>query len=215
MKVPLKSLWLVLLLVPVLWWAWPSDKTTAPGDGQPLQPGRNSQTARDGSRPVAGDGPARARSSRRLQNGAGILKPAEFDQVDRILRDDTISIEMAVMQLRALAMDRTRSTAERLEALQHGLNLGIGSFAGFAEQEALPPELASEYLNEIINHNESPVGQIRAYIALVGHPDEEVSSLASEMLALQVGDDMRQADREKLIELGRQKLGDLAKLPDQ
>jgi hypothetical protein len=213
MKFQRQSLWVVLLLIPLLWWAWPSGKKSAPGgDASPAQSQKS--PAAGGSGPASdGGGPARTRAARRQQQPAVPLKPAESPEVDRILINESITNEQAAAQLHVLAMDRTRSTAHRLEALQHGLNLGIGTFADFAEQPDLPPELASHFLNEIINYNDSPATQIRAYMALMDHPDQEVSALAKEMLAFQVEDDLQEASREQLIQHARQKLADLAKEP--
>lgn len=219
MKAYRRFLWVFLLLGPLLWLVWPEgDKAEKDAHTPPELASRHQTPAtRAGSQPAGGDGPARTRSARRQQQAAGNLKPAESPDVDRILIDDSISIEQAAVQLRELAMNRNLPTAQRLEALQHGLNLGIESFAGFAEKADLPSELASHYLHEIINHNDSPAIQIRAYIALIGHPDEEVSTLAKEMLVFQVEDDLQaegdiqKADQEKLIQLGRRKLNELAK----
>lgn len=162
-------------------------------------------SARSGQESTDESGPTRTRSAREGQvTRLPILGSSA--EVDHLLSDDSISSEQAVEQLHALAMDPTLPIAHRLEALQHGLNLGIASFADFAQQPALPVELASCFLNEVINYNDSPPTQIRTYMALMDHPDEEVSSLAREMLAFQVDDDLNEASREQLIQLARKKL---------
>jgi len=211
MKFKRQSLWFLLLLVPLLWWAWPSGKNSAPG-AEPA-PAQNQKSPAAGGSPAAdAAGPARTRSASRQQLASKPPKlPAESPEVDRILINDSITNEQAAVRLHAIAMDRTRPTAHRLEALQHGLNLGIESFASFAEQADLPPELASHFLHEIINYNDSPATQIRSYIALMDHPDEEISALAKEMLAFQVGDDLHETSREQILQLARQKLADLPK----
>ncbi len=145
-----------------------------------------------------------------LQRHASDTQSGDPAGVDRILANDAISHEQAALQLRELAMDSTRSTEERLEALQHGLNLNAASFADLAQQKDLPSELASHYLHEMINHSDSPSLQIRSYMALMDHPDAEVAGLAKDMLALEVGDEQRISTREKLLVVAQGKLAKLA-----
>lgn len=208
MKAYRQLLWVFLLLFPLLWLVWPS------GD----EAGKEVETPTvlvSGKTPGAGsrvtDGPrAREDLSGRLPRRASDAEPGDPDGVDRILANDGISNEQAALQLRKLAMDSTRSTEDRLEALQHGLNLNAASFADFAQQKDLPSELASHYLHEMINHNDSPSLQIRSYMALIDHPDAEVAGLAKDMLALELGDEERLATREKLLVAAQGKLAKLA-----
>jgi hypothetical protein len=141
-----------------------------------------------------------------LQRHASVTQSGVPAGVDRILANDAISHEQAALQMRKLAMDSTRPTEERLEALQHGLNLNAASFADLAQQKDLPPELASHYLHEMINHSDSPSLQIRSYMALMDHPDAEVAGLAKDMLALEVGNEEEEPNREKLLVAARSKL---------
>lgn len=205
MKLQRQFLLVALLVVPLLWWAWPSDTTSdSSGGGSPAETQESSLTRRQPQTTAEG-GPSRTRSARDGQVTRTPLLGGS-PEVDAVLSDDSISIEQAVERLRALAMDATHPPAQRLEALQHGLNLGIASFADFAQQPDLPAELASHFMDEVINYNESPGTQIRTYLVLMDHPDEEVASLAREMLAFQVDDDLNEATREQLIELARKKL---------
>lgn len=210
MKLNRQSLWIVLLLVPLLWWAWPSGEQSATEGAAALGQERSAPAAGDASPAATGGGPARTRSTSRQQQSATPNKSAESLEVDRILINDSITNEQAAARLQAIAMDSQRPVEQRLEALQHGLNLDIASFADFAEQPELPPELASHFLHEIINYNDSPATQLRSYISLMDHPDQEVSALAKEMLAFQVGDDLQEASREQLLQRAREKLQTLS-----
>lgn len=214
MKSYRKSLWGILLLVPLLWWAWPSSKTTTAGDDLPPAESPSTVHTPASDNPTGNGGPSRTRAARQ-QQAPKILTPPSSPEVDHILVDESISTAQAAEQLCAIAMDTNHTTAHRLEALQHGLNLGIESFAGFAEQPDLPAELASCFLDEVINYNDSPATQIRSYIALIKHPDEEVSALAKEMLAFLVEDDNQEASNEKLIQMGREKIQALTTPPAQ
>ncbi len=206
MKSYRQFLWGVLLLVPLLWWAWPSGQNASPGDTP--SPAQNPKPVAAGAtaRTPDGPGPARTRSAQRQQPPSKPGKPAEAPEVGEVLANDAVSNVQAAARLHTIAMDRTRSTEERLEALQHGLNLDIATFAAFAGQPELPPELASHFLHEVINYNDSPATQLSTYMALMDHPDEEVSALAKEMLAFQVEDDLQEASREQLLQRGHQKI---------
>jgi hypothetical protein len=196
MKTYRQFLWIILLLIPLFWWAWPSgDKTGQDKDSQSGSgAGKHLLDAKPGM------------VTRRMRDGGD---PSELSGVDRILADDGISHKQAALQLRELAMNPMSSVEARLEALEHGLLLDADSFADFAQQKDLPSELASHYLQKIINQNDSPAIQIRGYMALMDHPDAEVAGLAKEMLALEVGDEEQLSTREKLLVVGQGKLAKL------
>jgi hypothetical protein len=155
------------------------------------------------------------KTDRRKKAAAAVTQTPGCPEVDAILTNESLSTEAAGLQLHALAADHTRPLPNRLEALQHGLNLNIAIFGDLAEQPDLPTELASHLLVEMINYNESPATQLRTYLALIHHPDEEVATQAREMLAFQVGDDLHEETPDRLAQLGREKLQSLAKAAAQ
>jgi hypothetical protein len=203
MKTRRHYLWILPLLVALFWLIWPSsDKAGKSEDSQQgLAAGRHH--AKNRALVDGGAGSISATQARRVKNSG---EGADLTRVDLILADDGISHEQAALQLREIAMDPMNSVEDRLEALQHGLNLHLETFADFAQQKELPSDLASHFLHEIINHNDSPGIQIRSYMALMDHPDGNVSELAMEMLALEVGDEEQQSTREKLLVVGESKL---------
>jgi len=210
MKFSPRFLWVFLLLVPLLWLAWPSFDKAGQDEETPPASSQTKQSPVGGSRVANGEAATETRP--------GLLRRPVTDRpelgdpagVDLVLADDSISHEQAALQLRKLAMDPTRSTEDRLEALEHGLNLDAASFADLAHQKDLPSELASHYLHEMINHDDSAASQIRSYMALMDHRDPEVAGLAAEMLAFQVGDEQEEINREKLLQLAREKLAEYA-----
>jgi len=208
MKSYRQIVWVALLLVPLLWWAWPDADESSLDESRPAAEGQGEASPSDDTPSTSEDGPRRTRAAPRDPAAKPLEAPAS-PEVDEILVDESISIEQAAVRLRALASDTTQTKAHRLEALQHGLNLGIESFADFAEQAELPAELASCLLDEIINHNDAPATQIRSYVALIDHSDVEVRELALEMLRFQVGDDLHEESPERLKELAREKIQDL------
>jgi hypothetical protein len=201
-----RPLLLLLLLIPALWWVWPSseDKQQQPE----LPAAAQNQRAPDGESATIVDGQGRARAGKRPRPQTD--KAPESPVVQQILTDESISNEAAAVQLRDLAQDRSLPPAQRLEALQHGLNLDIDAFADFPKEADLPPELATHLLHEMINHNDSPATQIQAYLALMNHADPETSALACEMLAFMVDENVDDVQPQRLAELGRKKLAEIA-----
>jgi hypothetical protein len=206
MKSSRHFLWL-LLLIPLIWWAWPSanDNTTEP---QTQEAPRSSALAGSTATGALADGstPARPKRLRPQKDPRRTLPAPSFPEIDRILSDDAISIEEAVRQLLALARNSNLPTAQRLEALEHGLNLDTAAFQPLATDPRLPAEMAHMLLHAFINFNEFPAAQIQVYMALMNHSDKEVSTEARSELAFQVGDDNEELNPAQLIERARQKL---------
>jgi len=208
MKSYRQIVWVALLLVPLLWWAWPDADEPSLDESRPGVEGQGEVLSSTETPSASEEGPRRTRADPRDPAAKPLEAPAS-PEVDEILVDESITIEQAAVRLRALASDTTQTKAHRLEALQHGLNLGIEAFADFAEQAdqaELPAELASHFLDEIINYNDAPATQIRSYVALIDHSDVEVRELALEMLRFQVGDDLHEESLERLKEMAREKI---------
>ena len=205
-----RYLLIVPLLLAALWFAWPSPPKNDDSAANP-----SSSTAKPGGRTTPGsetDPSGKTRPTRVRERDPNATAETSA-QVSRILGDDKISVADAAVMLHALAADSSLPVADRLEALQHGLNLDMAPFARFAELPDLPAELATEFLNAVINYNESPEIQIQSYLALLNHPDSEVSESASDMLAFLVEDDQREASPATLVQMANQKLAELRKAP--
>ncbi|MGA0900413.1 MAG: hypothetical protein ACO3SO_08410 [Luteolibacter sp.] len=111
--------------------------------------------------------------------------------------------------LRKLAADRSIPLAQRVDALEHGLNLDVAAFSDFAAMDQIPAEMAIVLIEEVMNENSQPAIQIQIYMDLLSHPDPAVSTEAKEMLAFMVEDDFEEADLAGLMQMGRQKLDEL------
>lgn len=134
---------------------------------------------------------------------------ATHPETDRVLGDDSISIPRAAVMLRKLAADRSIPLAQRVDALEHGLNLDVAAFSDFAAMDQIPAEMAIVLIEEVMNENSQPAIQIQIYMDLLSHPDPAVSTEAKEMLAFMVEDDFEEADLAGLMQMGRQKLDEL------
>lgn len=205
-----RYLLIVPLLLAGLWFAWPSKPKDHDAPAEPSPP-----ITKPGNRPLLPpetDSTGKTRPTR-IREPHSTADAETSVQIDRILADDGISTADAAVMLHALAADSSRPVAERLEALEHGLNLDMAPFARFAEAADLPAELAAKFLDAVINFNESPELQIQAYLALLNHPDPEISESATDMLAFMVEDDQREADAATLIKMASQKLVELRQTP--
>ncbi len=198
----------LVVLVAGLWSAWPSSHQAphAPGlsEKQPAAV-KTTEKANPVERGQDSESPVRRPSRVRSQ-------PVSKDgnaAVARILSNDRIGEAEAATLLHELASDASLPIEDRLEALTHGLNLDITPFASFGSTPALPSELATPFLEAVLNHNDSPQLQIQSYLALLDHSDPEVSALAADMLAFAVGDDLKEASHATLRQMAQRKLAEL------
>lgn len=202
-------LWVALLLLVGLWWGWPESPKDDPHTG-------GSHGAASSGSPVRGSKtiPPMDPQSAGRRSASRDREPSTPDasaRLERILANDGISIPAAAVMLHDMAVDSSLPVEVRLDALAHGLNLDITPFARFAETPGLPAALAAEFLEEVMNCNESPELQIHCYMALLNHPDPEVSEDAAETLAFLMEDDLGEDDKPTLLQKAQRKLKDLAK----
>jgi len=213
----LRYLLIVPLLLAGLWLAWPSPPKDGDSAANPTPP--VAMSGDRGTSPLDNDPSGTTRppriKDRSLNNSDNGDNTEASARIERILGDDKISTTDAAVMLHAMAADTSLPVSARHEALQHGLNLDMTPFARFGEAADLPAELATEFLNAVINFNESPELQIKAYLALLNHPDPEVSESATDMLAFVVEDDQREADAATLVKMAQQKLLELSQAPPE
>ncbi len=203
---------IALLLVAGLWLGWPQAPEPAAPDAGKNAPGPRSSNGGNLVQQGTGSEPAATRPATRVRDRSAA--PSKSAGVDGILANNRISNEVAANLLHDLAVNPALPLEERLEALGHGLNLDITPFARFAETPELPASLANEFLDSVINSNDKPGLQIQTYLALLDHPDPEVSESATEMLAFAVGDDLGEANRSTLIRMAEEKLAKVGRFPD-
>lgn len=209
MKISRRSLWWLLLLIPLLWLLGPKEKeeqsTTSEKAASTSTTSQQSKSVVAGSESNKEKGKTARHRDQNQEQGAAKVPPSA--EVDAILVDESLTEEQAASKLRDIAGDASFPLPQREEALQHGLNLGPAAFGDFAEgQVDLPRELAEPLLQAMINFNESPVDQIRTYLALKNHADPEIAEQALEMLAFMVEDDERKETPERLEQLAREKI---------
>lgn len=141
------------------------------------------------SRPDVADespDPPKTRSSRSADRGASTLDEnggPRFPLVDQILGDEAIGDDVAAARLLQIASDRSLGTAERHEALAHGLMLDFPAFVELAGDSELPLELATRFVEELANQPHGSEPQVQGCLKLMDHSDAEIRTRASEQLA--------------------------------
>lgn len=187
----------------VLWIVWPDGDPVEQADSGSLQPAQMSpRMERDARDRVSLH---RTAMQRKRTQSSHETHPA----IDEILGDDNISISRAATLLRQMAVDPELRLKDRVDALEHGMNLDAQAFEPLADMRDLPSELAIILLDEVMNENDRPDFQLRTYMGLVRHPDPNVFEAAIEMLAFAVGDDLQEQDLPQLMAIGRQHLSQL------
>jgi len=117
---------------------------------------------------------------------------AAIEEIDAVLRDESIPQDNAARRLVALASDATVPNKIRNDALQHAMNLlPNGSFDSLAEMiktQATPPELLDLVFHEI--HNRPVEVQLPTALLLMQRSGEQVAQQARELLAFRLEKDL-------------------------
>ena len=112
-----------------------------------------------------------------------------FPQIERLLEDESISVDEAAKQLSEIAGRKGLPETERLEAMKHGLNLNFKALAEVVKDPDLPSPMAQLYVEELMNHNEERREQMEACLSLMNHRDEEIRKQAQDLLAFYLGEE--------------------------
>ena len=113
------------------------------------------------------------RQGLRSATSANVDTLDSFTEIEQCLSNDHISNEEAADQLAKIALDATRPEAERLEAIEHGINLGFDSLLPLSSDPNLPVSLAESYLHGLHGHDQVKE-QIHGALGLLNHHDSEI-----------------------------------------
>ena len=120
---------------------------------------------------------------------APVSDQESFPQIERLLEDESISVDEAAKQLSEIAGRGNLPKTERLEAMKHGLNLNFKALAEVVKDPDLPSPMAQLYVEELMNHNEERREQMEACLWLMNHRDEEIRKQAQDLLAFYLGEE--------------------------
>jgi hypothetical protein len=121
-----------------------------------------------------------------------------FPQIERLLGDESISVDETARQLSEIVGRKGLPEAERLEAMKHGLNLNFKALAEVVKDPDLPSPMAQLYVEELMNHNQERRGQMEACLSLMNHRDEEIRKQAQDLLAFYLGEESLAENPEEL-----------------
>jgi hypothetical protein len=116
---------------------------------------------------------------------------AALEEIDTVLRDQSISQGDAAQRLVALASDATVPDQMRNDALQHAMNLlpdeGFTSLDALLKTKGTPPELLDLVYHEI--HNRPVEVQLPAALLLMQRTGEEISQQSRDLLSFHLEQD--------------------------
>lgn len=112
--------------------------------------------------------------------------PNSFPEIEQCLSNDDISNEEAAGQLAKISLDSNRPEAERLEAMEHGKNLGFGHLLPLSSDPNLPLPLAESYLHGLHGHDQIK-DQVTGALGLLNHNDSEIRQEAQTLIGFLIG----------------------------
>lgn len=127
------------------------------------------------------------------------LATATFPHIDSVLTDERISDEEAARQLANIALNPNVSEAERLEAMEHGKNLGFSLLLPLSSDSNLPLPLAESYLHGLHGHNQSKE-QVSGALGLMNHSDSGIRQQAQTLIGFLIGAEEDNESPDKLRE---------------
>jgi len=116
---------------------------------------------------------------------------------DLIARQDLSHDEIAA-QLAAIAFDKNAPEAERLEAMEHGANLGFSHLVPLSLDPNLPLPIAESYLHGLHGHDQVKE-QVSGALGLLNHVDQEIREQAQILLGFLLQAEEDNESPEKLL----------------
>jgi hypothetical protein len=136
--------------------------------------------------------------------------PTTFPQIDSVLTDDRVSNEEAASKMAEIALDPNASEFERLEAMEHGKNLGFSHLLPLSLDPNLPRPLAESYLHGLHGHDQTKE-QVTGALGLLNHSDPDIRQQAQTLLGFLLEAEEDNESPDKL----REKADAFLKQPDE
>ncbi len=154
--------------------------------------------------------PVPKKRERREFKTARTSTPATFPQIDRVLTDDRVSDELAAIEMAKIALDPNIPEPERLEAMEHGKNLGFSQLLPLSLDPNLPLPLAESYLHGLHGHDQTKQ-QVSGALGLLNHSDPDIRQQAQTLLGFLLEAEEDNESPDKL----REKADAFLKQPDE
>lgn len=102
---------------------------------------------------------------------------AGSSMIGDLIGNEALTHDELAKKLALIALDPKISEAERLEAMEHGKNLGFSHLLPLSSDPDLPVLLADSYLNGLHRHDQ-PKEQVTGALGLLNHNDLEIRQQA-------------------------------------
>jgi hypothetical protein len=113
-------------------------------------------------------------------------QPDQPTKIGSLIANHTRTHAELAEKLSQIALDANASEQERLEALEHGKNLGFSQMLPLSSDPNLPVLLADSYLNGLHQHDQ-PKEQVSGAIGLLSHSDHEIRNQAQILIGFLIG----------------------------
>lgn len=133
-----------------------------------------------------------------------------FPEIEQLLTNDNISNEQAARQLAEITLNPNRRESERLEAMEHGKNLGFSHLLPLSLDPNLPLPLAEGYLHGLHGHDQTKE-QVSGALGLLNHSDPDIRQQAQILLGFLLKAEEDNESPDKL----REKADAFLKQPDE
>lgn len=119
-----------------------------------------------------------------------------FSAIGGLLANEQISHDETALEMAEIALDGNRPEAERLEAMEHGKNLGFNHLLPLSSDPNLPLPLAESYLHGLHGHDQAKE-QVSGALGLLDHSDPDIRQQAQTLLGflLEAEDDNESPDK--------------------
>ena len=126
----------------------------------------------------------------------------QFDgssKVGNLIANDALTHDELAQELSQIALDPNVSESDRLEAMEHGKNLGFSHLLPLSLDPNLVLPLAESYLNGLHRHDQ-PKEQVTGALGLLNHSDPEIRQQAQTLIGFLIGAEEDNESPDKLRE---------------
>jgi len=139
-----------------------------------------------------------------------IMPDMTSSAIGELLSNGQLSHDETAREMANIALDPNASEAERLEAMEHGKNLGFSHLLPLSSDPNLPLPLAESYLHGLHGHDQ-PKEQVSGALGLLNHNDAEIRQQAQTLIGFLIG---AEEDNES-PDMLRKKVGAFLKQPGE
>jgi hypothetical protein len=131
------------------------------------------------------------------QAGSASTNSNNSTRIGDLLANQNLSHDETARQLAVIALDPNNPEAERLEAMEHGKNLGFAHLLPLSLDPNLPLPLAESFLHGLHGHDQTK-DQVSGALGLLNHTDPDIREQAQTLLGFLLGKEEDNESPDKL-----------------